>query len=271
MGKPNPNCKMCKGSGLVGTFGCPCTLDNLSSFKFKINMFKKIKFFVFLTVLSTLLSSCASRVSPNEWLVYTNNCWNTIQLSKAGDIVPRLVSSCDRSILLPATEMSADFSVDTKFKGKVQGRVNLTYQWIIEDPVVFVQNAKSVLSTPTTDVKGVDVNVLETVENNVVDKYVIDIIREYTPEQEPGLDEKTLEVDVIALASEKMKQRGIRIMNPSCNIEFTAQTEEALDVISALKFYEANGEGELGREVIKAKASATKVIIEATPRSVTPE
>ena len=35
----------------------------------------------------------------------------------------------------------------------------------------------------------------------------------------------------------------------------------ALDVISALEFYDANGQFELGKEVIKAKAGATTVII----------
>jgi hypothetical protein len=38
---------------------------------------------------------------------------------------------------------------------------------------------------------------------------------------------------------------------------------EALDVISALKFYSDNGEGELGRKVIEAKAGAAHIIVQS--------
>ena len=45
----------------------------------------------------------------------------------------------------------------------------------------------------------------------------------------------------------------------SINVDFSNQTEEALDVISALKFYEANEQLELGKKVIEAKAGATNI------------
>lgn len=48
----------------------------------------------------------------------------------------------------------------------------------------------------------------------------------------------------------------------SINVNFPPQTEEALDVMSALEFYESNNELEFGRKIIEAKAGATKVIIE---------
>jgi hypothetical protein len=56
--------------------------------------------------------------------------------------------------------------------------------------------------------------------------------------------------------------RGVAFYNMSVNINFSPQTEEALDVISALKIYKDNGEEALGREVIRQKAGATKVLVQ---------
>jgi hypothetical protein len=63
-------------------------------------------------------------------------------------------------------------------------------------------------------------------------------------------------------AQTKFANRGVTLYNMSVNVNFSPQTEEALDVVSALKFYEVNGEKDLGRDVIKAKAGATKVVVE---------
>jgi hypothetical protein len=165
-------------------------------------------------------------------------------------------------IILPATYLSMDFVCETKFKGRVAGMINYTGQWRISDPIVFIQNAKSLTSSNTSDGYKIDVSTLEEIENGVVDKMLIDLIREYTPNQEAGVDELQIERDLHRLAEQKLLARGCEFANLSINVNFSAQTEEALDVISALKFYDQNGELELGKEVIKAKAGATKISVE---------
>jgi hypothetical protein len=91
---------------------------------------------------------------------------------------------------------------------------------------------------------------------------LMDIIREYTPAVEPAeVDELKIEKDIQELAKTKI-HRGIEFSGISVNVDFSEQTEEALDVMSALKFYEANGQLELGKKIIEAKAGATKVTVE---------
>jgi hypothetical protein len=183
-----------------------------------------------------------------------------MSVTKAGDLFPRtFVSSCDRVIVLPATELAADFVVSTKFQSRVAGQVTITYQWRIADPILFIQSAKSITSANTNDDHKVDPNVLETIENSVVDKILIDLIREYTPSKPAGIDELQIELDLQTLVQSQIKQRGVEFSNMSINVDFSEQTEEALDVVSALKFYEANNELDLGRKVIEAKAGATVV------------
>ncbi len=226
-----------------------------------MNIMKK---FLFLITLVILFSSCRPTVNPNEWVVSTASCWNTMSVTKAGDIIPRLITTCDRMVILPATELAADFSCETKFDGRVAGLINVTYQWRITDPIVFIQSAKSITSSSTSDGYKIEVNALETIENSVVDKMLIDLIREYTPNKEAGIDELEVEKDLNKLAVQEFADRGVEIYNMSININFSDQTEEALDVISALRFYQKNGELDLGRDVIKAKAGATKVTVEGT-------
>lgn len=205
------------------------------------------------------LFSCRPIVNPNEWVVTTATCWNTMSVTKAGDVIPRLLTSCDRMVILPATEMGAEFQTETKFKNRVAGTVSITYQWRIADPILFIQSAKSITSSPTDGDYKIDVNALEAIENGVVDKILIDILREYSPEKEAGIDELLVEKDLQKISLSQVTARGVEFSNMSINITFSGQTEEALDVISALKFYESNNEVELGREVIKAKAGAANI------------
>lgn len=216
---------------------------------------KYIVFFLF----AMFAVSCRPTVNPNEWVITTATCWNTMTVSKAGDAFPKLFTTCDRAIVLPATEMSAEIQTETKFANRVAGNVSITYQWRISDPLAFIRSAKSVVSSPTDDSHKIDPNALEVIENAVVDKILIDIIREYTPNKLAGTDELTIEKDLNKLVESQIAERGVQFSNMSVNVNFSPQTEEALDVISALKFYQQNGEEELGRKVIVEKAGAANI------------
>jgi hypothetical protein len=181
-------------------------------------------------------------------------------VTKAGAYIPKLYTACDRMVILPATFLSADFSVETKFENRVAGTINLTYQWRISEPIEFISSAKSITSSPTDEDKKIDVNTLESIENAVVDKMIIDVIREYTPNKSAGLDELTIEKDVFELCKNKFADRGVEFASMSVNVNFSPQIEEALDVISALKFYESYGEKELGKDVIRAKAGSANIV-----------
>lgn len=206
-----------------------------------------------------LLVSCTVTVNPNEWVVSTGTCWNSMTVSKAGDYVPKTYTTCDRVIVLPATELAAEFSTETKFQARVAGEVSLSYRWRITNPIKFISAAKSITSASTDSDHKVDPNALEEIENGVVDKILIDLIREYTPSKEAGTDELRIEQDLQKLVEPYNNDRGIEFSNMSINVTFSRQTEEALDVISALKFYEANGQLELGKIVIANKAGASNV------------
>lgn len=216
--------------------------------------------FLFLSIVLFFVS-CRTRTNPNEWLLTTSNCWNTINVAKAGDMVPRLFTSCDRVIVLPATELAGEFKTQTKFKDKIAGIIQLTYQWRISDPSLFVKNAKSVISSPTdaADDYKIDPNRLEVIENNVVDKYLIDILRELTVNYPPDIAELELEKIFYNVIKQDLADRGVEFSNVSLNITLSEQLEEALDVLGALEFYKSKDQLELGKQIIVAKAGSASI------------
>lgn len=210
--------------------------------------------------IAMIFTACQPKVNPNEWVVSTTSCWNTMSVLKAGQMVPRTTMRCDRIVILPATELSAEFKTETKFRNRLAGTVELSYQWRITNPKLFIASAKSIVSSPTSEGNKIDPNKLESVENSVVDKLLINLVREYTPSVDPNeIDELTIERELKRRSDEQFDNRGIEFSNLSVNVNLSPQAEEALDVISALNFYRSNGEEELGRKIIEAKAGATNI------------
>ena len=217
---------------------------------------------VLFILLAVTMLSCQSRVNPGEWVVSTATCWNTMTVSKAGNLIPRLITTCDRIVILPATELAAEFKTETKFAQRVAGTIEITYQWRITNPIEFINSAKSITSSATSEGHKIDPNALEAIENAIVDKLLINLVREYTPTVAPtDIDELKIEKHLQELAKEGFTDRGVEFNNLSVNVNLSPQAEEALDVISALNFYKENGQEELGRKIIEAKAGATKIVI----------
>ena len=102
------------------------------------------------------------------------------------------------------------------------------------------------------------VGVVEVTLNDGV--YTAKLIREYTPEIQAGeIDELVIERALQQRADSSLADRGVKFTNLSVNVTLSPQAEEAFDVISALNFYRVNGEEELGRKIIEAKAGATNI------------
>lgn len=57
------------------------------------------------------------------------------------------------------------------------------------------------------------------------------------------------------------KERGISMSAFSMKIDFGPQTEESIDAASAYGLYKANGMEEIGKEIMKANAGKSQIII----------
>ena len=234
-------------------------------------MKKKLTTILSLIALILIFSGCRPKTTPNEWVVTTATCWNSITVTEAGEMYPRLYTPCDQILVLPSTELAAEFEVSTKFANRVAAKVSVTYNWRITDPIQFINNAKAVTSSKKGEDHKIDSEALETLENSIVDKYLKDIIREYTPSLQAGYPETSIEKEILNLALKMSNKRGIEFSGMSLNVKFSPQIEEALDILSALEFYKTKNEEALGRIVIERKAGAASITTINNNTTLTPE
>lgn len=230
-------------------------------------------YLLFLLIVSSLaVTSCRARTNPNEWLITTDDCWNSVDSLKAGSVVPRLFTACDRAIILPATALSAELHCETKFRpgtqdtSRIAASLEIAYNWQIIAPTFFIRTAKSITSAGVDEDHKVLPEELEAIENSVVDKAVQDIVREYTPRVVVGTSELILEQELSSLLAPIFAARGVLITGMSINVTFSTQVEEALDVMAAYQIYKAQGMEELGKIVIANKAGAAN--IQSSPEAV---
>lgn len=227
---------------------------------------KQITIFPLLLIL--LLTACMPSVTPNEYVVVTADCWNHMRVVKAGEIPPRLLTTCDRKIILPAFLMDGQAIVPARFIGDVKGVVTIDYQYEIKDPIKFVSCAKFITSSKTDETGSINDKSLEKAENMVIDKITKDIVREYCQTVNPvDIDESKMEDELIVLINKKLEDRGIVMTTPSIDNDFKPQTEEALDVISAFNLYKNAGLNNLGTTVIENQAGKTVINLPSTKES----
>lgn len=221
--------------------------------------------FLFILGLIAIISlqSCAS-VSPNMHLVYTNDCWNHINVVKAGNIKPKLYTACDKMIALPAYQMPGNVVVKTRFKNDVKGVISIDYLYEITDAIVFVKSAKFLLqSNIQEDDYNKDNAALELAENTITDKVIKDIVRTITENMDAtNFNESEFEANLEKAVNAAAKERGTLLSAFSTKIDFGGQTEEAIDAASAYGLYKANGMEKVGEEIMKANAGKPQIIIQ---------
>lgn len=215
-----------------------------------------------LSLFSIIALSC-TKVTPNQWMVVTSDCWQTSKVVKAGEVPPRLLTYCDQKIVLPAYLMDGQVKVQCRFKGDVKGTLNLDYQYEIIDPQAFIQAAKFITSAATDDNGLVDLNTLEKAENLAIDKIVKDVTREYIPTVNPiDIEESKIESDILEQVNKTLSERGVKMIAPSCQIDFQSQTEVALDAVSAYNLYKNAGLERLGEGIITNQALKPEINIQ---------
>lgn len=220
-------------------------------------------FFSLMALFTILLAQSCATVSPNMHLVYTNDCWNHVNVVKAGSIKPTLTKTCDKMIALPAYQMPGGVSVKTRFKNDVKGTITIDYLYEINNPLLFVEEAKFLLqSNIQEDDYNKENQALELAENTITDKIVKDIVRGMTENMDAAnFNETQFESELDDAVNKISKGRGTTMSAFSLKVDFGEQTEEAIDAVSAYGLYKANGMEEVGKEIMKANAGKSQLII----------
>lgn len=221
---------------------------------------KQIQFILMLAIAILTLQSC-DRSQANVRTLISNDCGVTWKLIPAGQTIPKRITPCELKTTIPGAPMTGESHFKTNFTNKVKTNIDMDYEYEIIDPVKFITEAPY-LAKSNSDADDVSSNSsrFESAENSIIDKRIKDIARNLLldidiVEFDQSEFEDTLQMKVNGVLAE----RGARINYLSFVPTPSEQTEQAIDVATAMKIYESKGLQEVGKQVIANKAGATRI------------
>jgi len=100
----------------------------------------------------------------------------------------------------------------------------------------------------------------ESAENSIIDKRIKEAARELLQDVDiVEFDQSEFEDTLLLVVNKSLENRGVRLNFLSFVPTPSEQTEQAIDVATAMKIYESKGLQEVGKLVIANKAGATRV------------
>jgi hypothetical protein len=221
---------------------------------------KQIIFILGVALSMLTLQSC-DRSQANVRTLISNDCGVTWELIPAGQTIPKRFTACELKTTIPGAPMTGESHFKTNFANKVKTNIDMDYEYEIIDPVKFVTEAPY-LAKSNSDADDVSSNNsrFESAENSIIDKRIKDIARDLLLDIDiVEFDQSEFEDTLQTQVNKVLAERGVRINYLSFVPTPSEQTEQAIDVATAMKIYQSKGLDEVGKQVIANKAGATRV------------
>jgi hypothetical protein len=148
----------------------------------------------------------------------------------------------------------------------------MDYEYEIIDPVKFITEAPYLTkSNSDADEISMDNSRFESAENSIIDKRIKDIARDLLLNIDiVEFDQSEFEDTLQTQVNKALSDRGVHINFLSFVPTPSEQTEQAIDVATAMKIYESKGLMEIGKQVIANKAGAAKIEMNVKSETQTP-
>lgn len=210
------------------------------------------------------LPSCYYAKS-NQQVVVSSDCGVTWEKINAGEAVPRPgVNPCYMKVVIPNFPMQGESKFITNLKDKVRTVTHIDYDYTIVEPLAFIKQAKFLgkANTDADDEDALGTN-FEGAENMVIDKRIKDVAKNlFVDEDIVELDQSELEDKLLIESNKILEPLGIKLNFITLTFDLDEQTRQAIDIATAMKVYQSRGLVEVGREVMKERAGATKITVE---------
>ena len=229
--------------------------------------FKAIKQILTLSILFliVILEGC-SYAKSNQQVVVSNDCGVTWQKINMGEAVPRPgVNPCYMKVVIPNFPMQGESKFITNLKDKVRTVTHIDYDYTIVEPLAFIKQAKFLgkANTDADDEAAIGSN-FEGAENMVIDKRIKDVAKNlFVDEDIVELDQSELEDRLLAESNKVLEPLGIKLNFITLTFDLDEQTRQAIDIATAMKVYQSRGLVDVGKEVMKERAGATKITVES--------
>ncbi len=216
---------------------------------------------------AALTTQSCSRAQANVQTLVSSDCGQTWELIKPGETIPSQVGMCAMKTSLPASPMTGASEFKTSFAKNVKAKISLDYEYMIVDGLKFIEGAKY-LGKTNSDADNVSTGDgrFEAAENTIIDKRMKDAARSLLEDIDiVDFDQSEFEDKLLDTVNAVLEPRGVIINYLSFVPEPDIQTEQAIDVATAMRIYDSKDMRELGSAVIAAKAGATTVTMNAAP------
>ncbi len=218
-----------------------------------------------IAALTICLQGC-NYAKSNQQVVVSTDCGMTWDKIKAGDAIPKGVgNACYMKVVMPNYPMQGDSRFITNLKDRVRANVHIDYDYSIIEPLSFIRQAKYLgkANASADSEDALDNTAFEGAENMVIDKRIRDISKSmFLQEDIVELDQADLENKLLTESNRVLEPLGVHLNFITLTFDLDDQTRQAIDISTAMKIYESKGLTELGKQVMAARAGATKISIE---------
>jgi len=212
------------------------------------------------------LQSC-NYAKSNQQVVVSSDCGMNWKRITAGESVPKGIGNpCYMKVVMPNYPMQGDSRFVSNFKDRVRAAVHIDYDYSITDPLAFIKQAKYLgKANKDADSNGaLDPQAFEGAENMVIDKRIRDISKGLLLSEDiVELEQAELENKLFTESNKVLEPLGVHLNFITLTFDLDEQTREAIDVSTAMKIYDSKSLTELGKQVIAAKAGASKLVLES--------
>lgn len=232
---------------------------------------KQILFVLGVASMLLTLQSC-EKSQANVRTLISNDCGVTWEIIPAGQTIPKRLTACELKTTIPGAPMTGESHFKTNFANKVKTNIDMDYEYEIIDPVKFITEAPYLAkSNSDADDVSSDPSRFESAENSIIDKRIKDIARDLLLNIDiVEFDQSEFEDTLQTQVNKALSDRGVHINYLSFVPTPSEQTEQAIDVATAMKIYESKGLMEIGKQVIANKAGAAKIEMNVKSETSTP-
>lgn len=225
---------------------------------------KRITTALIIAAASILTTGCA-RTPSNVHVISTTDCGASWTKLDVGSSVPKHTGNpCGYTVAMPNWPMAGDAKFKTQFAKKVLSKATLSYTYVITNPLAFINEARYLgkmggsleLSAESTGER------YEMAENIIIDKLLREVTTELTRELDV-VDANPAEIEdaIFKKAKDTLDKKGVTLSDLALVIENDEQTSLAIDAATAVRVYEAAGIGDVGKQVMAARAGATQITV----------
>ncbi len=223
-----------------------------------------------LLIFLLVFGGCSSYAPSNIQILITEDCGKSWRIIPVGNSVPTGIGNyCYRVVMIPNYQLVGESRYKVTFDNNVSAFVDMDYVYSIVDPLKFIPNGRGIgtakLNTEASK-EYID-GQFESLESTLLDKKIKDICRDYFKKQDVVDFDDNFEKVIFDKANVDFEKLGIRLESLDVIPSFNEQTTEAIDATTALRIYKSKGLEKEGIEIIKAKASSSKIIVHETKKA----